>query len=174
MRNINILKNRRFKLKSWFVASLITVTFSLSTATAQEAIVTAGINVSGNDGSLSYSVGQVVYLFHTGTNGSVVEGVQQPYRILGASVLKKESRNISLTFSAFPNPATDLLFLNVENFDNENLSFQVVDIHGRVLHTQKITDSQTRIVISNLAPAIYGVQIMSDNKLVNTIKIVKN
>ena len=48
---------------------------------AQEAIPAAGSNAIGSGGSVSYSVGQVVYTINTGTNGSVAEGVQQPYEI---------------------------------------------------------------------------------------------
>ena len=173
MRNISTVKNRRFKVKSWFVASLITFSFSLSMATAQEAIVTAGINVSGNSGSLSYTVGQVVYQIHTTTNSSVVEGIQQPYSILALPETKKAS-SIYLTITAFPNPANDFLFLKIENFNNENMEVQIIDIHGRVLHHQKITVNQTHFTMDNLASAIYGVQVMLDNKLVKTFKIVKN
>jgi len=166
-------KNWKLKVKSWVVASLLTFTFLLSTVTAQETIIAAGTDVSGDGGSVSYSVGQVVYQIHTGVNGSVAEGIQQPYRILVASEIE-EARGIYLSFTAFPNPATDYLILKVDNYDKENLSFQVIDIHGKALHNQKITGNQTRIAMGNLSPAIYGVQVFFDNKLLKTFKIIKN
>jgi hypothetical protein len=167
-------KMRNIKtVKSWVVASLLSFTFLLSRATAQEAIVTAGIDVSGNSGSLSYSVGQVVYQIYTGTGGSVTEGVQQPYRIPAAPEIKKAG-GIIMSFAVFPNPATDFLDMRVENFNNENLSLQLIDIHGKVLYNQKITASQTRVVTGNLASAVYGLQVMLDKKLVKTFKIIKN
>jgi hypothetical protein len=39
----------------------------------------AGGEATGSGGSVSYSVGQVVYTTNTGINGSVAQGVQQPY-----------------------------------------------------------------------------------------------
>jgi hypothetical protein len=48
---------------------------------AQENVNASGSNASGSGGSASYSVGQVFYQIHSGSNGSVVEGVQQPYEI---------------------------------------------------------------------------------------------
>lgn len=173
MRNKMTIKNREFKLKSWAVASFLTFTFLFSTATAQEALLAAGVDVSGSGGSLSYSVGQVVYQIHTGTDGSLAEGVQQPYRITVASAVE-EARGIYLMFTAFPNPATKYLTLKVENFDKENLSYQVVDMHGKILDNQKITVNQTRIDMANLETSTYFVKVILDNKLVKTFKIIKS
>ncbi len=161
MENKWSMKSWKIEVKCRFVVSFLTFTFLVSIATAQVAITAAGSDVSGESGSLSYSIGQVVYQFHAGTSGSATEGVQQPYRILAAPVVKKAS-NKYLSFTVFPNPTTDFLFLNIENFKNENLSFQVIDIHGRVLYNQKITDAQTRFFVGNLSPAIYGILVMSN------------
>ena len=167
------IKSRKFKVKIGAVATLLTFIFSLSTATAQEAIIAAGCNTSGSGGSISYSVGQVVYQTYTEVNVSVAEGVQQPYKIL-AVIATKEARRIFLSVSAFPNPATDYLTLKVENFDNENLSYQVIDMPGKILQNQKIKGDQTLVVMGNLAPATYFVKVLIDNRLIKTFKIVKN
>lgn len=165
------MRNKRI-VKSGFVVVLLTFAFLVSMTSAQEAITVAGIDVAVNSGSLSYSVGQVVYQIHTGTGGSVTEGVQQSYLIRIAPKSKKNSDKY-LSFTVFPNPAADFLDLKVENFNHENLSFQVVDINGRVLLNQRITASQTRFSMNELAPAVYYVQVMLDKKLVNTFKIIK-
>ena len=60
---------------------IITIGFCLTTLHAQEAIFTTGGEASGNGGSASFSVGQVAYQTYSGTSGSLVEGVQQPYEI---------------------------------------------------------------------------------------------
>ena len=66
--------------------ALLFITFILTFSTSsllfgQQAVVTAGAEATGTGGTVSYSVGQVVYQTHAGTNGSVAEGVQQPYEI---------------------------------------------------------------------------------------------
>ena len=48
---------------------------------AQESVNSSGGEATGTGGTASYSVGQVVYTTATGTNGSVAQGVQQPYEI---------------------------------------------------------------------------------------------
>ena len=48
---------------------------------AQESPTAAGGEATGSGGTASYSIGQVVYTTNTGTNGSVAQGVQQPFVI---------------------------------------------------------------------------------------------
>jgi hypothetical protein len=82
-----LYKNKTGKRIKWKVKSiatamvLLTCTFYFSTAIGQESIKTTVSNATGSEGSASYSIGQVVYQTHTGTNGSVAEGIQQPYEI---------------------------------------------------------------------------------------------
>ncbi|MFM2191538.1 MAG: hypothetical protein RLZZ118_495, partial [Bacteroidota bacterium] len=47
------------------------------TAQAQQATTATGGDATGSGGSAAYSVGQIVYTTHTGTTGSVAQGVQQ-------------------------------------------------------------------------------------------------
>ncbi len=49
---------------------------------AQENTIATGGEATGAGRTASYSVGQVVYTTATGANGSVAQGVQQPYRTL--------------------------------------------------------------------------------------------
>ncbi|MDI3479763.1 MAG: hypothetical protein PWQ43_1230 [Rikenellaceae bacterium] len=166
------LKVESRKLKVIGVATLLTCTFSLSTVSAQESVNATGGNASGIGGSASYSVGQVAYQTYTSTNGSVAEGVQQPFEISVGTGLE-EATGINLTISAYPNPTTDYLTLSIDNFDFSNLSYQLYDMNGKLLQSEKITGNQTSIVMSNLAPATYFVKVVQSNKEVKTFKIVK-
>ena len=69
---------------------------------------------------------------NTGTNGSVIEGVQQPYEISIVTGIQ-QARDITLFCTVYPNPATDLLTLEVEIADNENLFYQLYGIKGMLL-----------------------------------------
>jgi hypothetical protein len=145
----------------------------LTSLQAQTSVNAAGGNVSGSGGSASYSVGQVVYETHIGTSGSVAQGVQQPYEILVFTGLE-EAKGINLTVSAYPNPTTDYLTLEVKEFDLSNLSLQLYDMNGKLLQSEKITGNQTSIVMNNLVPATYFIKVIQDNKEVKTFKVIKN
>lgn len=140
---------------------------------AQETIPAAGGDVIGTGGSVSYSVGQVVYTIKKGINGLVVEGVQQPYEI---SVLVgiEPARDINLICTVYPNPTTDFLILEVDIADNENLFFQLYDILGKLLVSKKLIDKKTTVSMSNLAPATYFLKVTDNQKVVKTFKIIKN
>ena len=166
-------KRRKWKVKRLGVGTLLACVFSLSTATAQESFNTTGGNALGSGGSASYSVGQVAYQTYTGTNGSVAEGVQQPFEISIVTAVE-EAIGINLLISAYPNPANDYLTLEVKDYDFSNLSYQLYDIQGKLLQNEKNTGNQTRIFMSNRLPATYFVKILEGNKEVKTFKIIKN
>ena len=166
-------KGTRRKVKVLGVATLFTLTFSLSTVSAQTSVNATGSNASGSGGSVSYSVGQVVYTTNTGTSGSVAQGVQQPFEISLVAAIE-EAKGINLSVSAYPNPTTDYLTLRIDELEISNLSFQLYDMSGKLLQSEKITGNQTSIVMSNLVSATYFVKVVQGNKEVKTFKIIKN
>jgi len=139
---------------------------------AQISVNATGGNVSGSGGSVSYSVGQVAYQTHTGTNGSVAEGVQQAYEISVVTAIE-QTKTINLLVTAYPNPATDYLTLNISEFKLSGLSYQLFDMSGKLLSNEKITGSQTQIIMSQLVPASYLLVVKQGNIGLKTFKIVK-
>jgi hypothetical protein len=63
--------------------SILSVVFLVflgtSNMTAQNALATSGGNALGTGGTSSYTVGQIVYNYHSGATGSLTAGVQQSY-----------------------------------------------------------------------------------------------
>jgi len=161
------------KYKKLKLSAVLLLGLGLTGLQAQESVNATGGNASGSGGSASYSVGQVAYQTHTGTNGSVSEGVQQPFEISVVTAIE-EAKGINLSFTAYPNPTTDYLTLEVKEFELSNLHFQLYDINGKLLQNEKITGNQTSIVMSNLVPATYFVKVVQENKEVKTFKIIKN
>jgi len=160
------------------VATLFTFSFSLFTVTAQENINAGGGNATGSGGTVSYSVGQVMYNTFTGTNGSVAEGVQQPYEISVVTGIE-EAKDINLLLTAFPNPTNDYLTLEIQSivqtqdfasqeaqkqdFASQEAQKQyfasLYDLNGKLLQKIPITNQQTRIEMNNLAPATYFLKV---------------
>lgn len=162
------MRHKRLKLTAVLLLGL-----GLTGLQAQTSVNATGGNASGSGGSMSYSVGLIVYTTNTGTNVSVAQGVQQPYEISVVTGIE-EAKDINLSVSAYPNPTTDYLTLEVKEFELSNLRFQLYDMSGKLLQSEKITGTQTSIVMSNLVPAIYFVKVVQGNKEVKTFKIIKN
>lgn len=142
------------------------------TAQAQQATTATGGNASGSGGTVAYSVGQVVYTTNTGTTGSVAQGVQQPYEI--SIVLGIDNHSINLELSAYPNPTTDYLTLNVGNSELSTLNFQLLDINGKLIEAKKISSTTETIRMENLPSATYFLKVTNNNQEVKTFKIIKN
>lgn len=150
---------------------LLLLGLKLTTMNAQLSVPGSAGEATGNGGSVSYTVGQAVYTTNTGTNGSMAQGVQQPYEISVVAGLE-DSNEIDLIYYAYPNPATEYIKLKADK--TENLTYQLYDIRGKLLENKKIESSETIIVMSNFVNAIYFLKISDNKKEVKTFKIIKN
>ena len=152
------------------ITSIAFLLLGLGGLHAQESPTAAGGEATGPGGSVSYSVGQVVYTSNTGTNGSVSQGVQQPYEISVTVGLHETTLNLEL--SVYPNPTSNYLTLKVE--DLSNLSYQLMDMQGKVIEDKKVTAVNTTITMEELAKATYFLKVIKNNQIVKTFKIIKN
>ncbi len=151
--------------------SVLLLGFGL-TAQAQQATTATGGDATGSGGSVAYSVGQIVYTTHTGTTGSIAQGVQQPYEI--SVVLGIENSLIDLDISAFPNPTTHNLTLSIGNDISEILHFQLCDLSGKIIERRKISNRTETINMENLTTATYFLKVSNANNEVKLFKIIKN
>ena len=141
-------------------------------AQAQESVNASGGDATGSGGTVAYSVGQVVYTTNNGSTGNVAQGVQHAYEIFPVDNMET-TMNISLT--AFPNPITDYLTLQISDFKNETLWYQLIDLQGKLISNGQVTAKQTQINTSTLPPASYFVNVVTQkNKQVQSFKIIKN
>jgi hypothetical protein len=169
----SILKRRKMRNKILKLSALLLLGLGLTGLQAQESVNATGGVATGSDGSVNYSVGQVVYQTYAGTNGSVAEGIQQPYEISVVTEIE-EAKGINLIVSAYPNPTTDYLTLSIADFNASKLAYQLYDINGKLLENKKLEGNQTSIVMSNLVPATYFLKVTQENKELKTFKIIKN
>ena len=61
------------------ILSALGFTLALGSSYAQQSVNTTGGNASGSGGSVSYSLGQVVYTYHSSPSGQMNQGVQQVF-----------------------------------------------------------------------------------------------
>jgi Secretion system C-terminal sorting domain len=169
----NKVKGQRIKMRFHIglITTLLTYYLSLSTIQAQEATPVTGGNASGSGGTVSYTVGQVVYSSNTGSNGSVAQGVQQPFEISVVTTIE-EAKGISLCM-AYPNPTTDYVVLKIDGDIKTEYIASLFDINGKLLESRKIKGNETIIVMDNLVSAVYFLKVINNNKEVKTFKIIK-
>lgn len=160
------MKHLKFTLSSLLL-------FCIMSLQSQENITITGGDATGSGGTVAYSVGQIVYTTHTGVDGSMAQGVQQPYEISIVDGIE-QADGINLELMVYPNPTNDFLNLIVEDYNNEMLSYQLYDINGQIIKRGKILGIETTIMMEFQVPGNYLLIVFNDQNEVKTFKIIKN
>lgn len=158
------------KIKQLVSCFLFVSALGLPQVFAQETTNSSGGKATGT-GTVDYSVGQTVYYTSHSETGSVLEGVQQPYEIFAATGI--ELITINLDLKVFPNPATSILTLKIDNLESE-LSYQLFGIEGKMLMTAKVKANETQIEMVDLKPSPYFLRVIEKDQIVKSFKIIKN
>lgn len=138
---------------------------------AQQAVVSSGANATGSNGNVSYTVGQLIYTTNFSATGSISQGVQQAYEI--QTVMGLDNFDINLEFVVYPNPTADWLAIDIKNYNYETLRYQLFDINGRLVLSDKIVSDSTILKMQELSTSMYLLKVLSNNKEVKTFKIFK-
>lgn len=151
---------------------LISCLFFSALSFGQEDFVFSGGEATGSGGTVSYSFGQVAFETVSGSNGELTQGVQQPLEVY---TLTTPDFNYTMQAILYPNPAIHSVNLSLGSLnDFSQLSYELIDISGKILRNGKITDSQTEINVSDLASATYFFNLMDSGKRIKSFKLIKN
>jgi hypothetical protein len=139
---------------------------------AQQSVNSSGNMILENEGSVSYSVGQIVYMTLKNDAGCILQGVQQPYEIITNETIEIDS---NFSIQLFPNPTADRLIIDIEEFNNEKIYCLLNDFSGKILFKKLVFENQTQVEMGQLPTGIYFLNIMNDkNKIIQSFKIIKN
>jgi hypothetical protein len=169
--NKSPVRRKEKKMKSFFLFSFLFFT-SIGITYAQRDNVASGGQATGAGGSASYSIGQIDFINSTGSGGTILQGVQQPFEIFIITGIDELSVNVTAT--AFPNPTQESIVLLVNNIDLQKMSYQLYNTQGKLLVDEKISNSNTVILMSELPSAAYFIKVQNENKEIKTFKIIKN
>lgn len=150
--------------------STILFCFAINIAYAQKSVVASGGKATGTGGTASFSVGQISYKSPTGN--IVSDGVQQPYEI--QTLGKSDFDAIQLEMKVYPNPAEDELQLKISDSNLTNLTYQLFDINGKNIVSQKINQAETIISLKKFNKGVYFLVVLMQNKQLKNFKIIKN
>lgn len=147
---------------------------SLNPLCAQQGTAASGGDLNGAGGSMSYTIGQVVYTTLSDNNNSLAQGIQQPYEIsIISSTTDELAEYIHLQISSSPNPTTEKIVLNIDGWRGEQLKFQLFDMQGRLLQSNSIATSATEIQMNDLPASTYVLSISDKQNIIKSFKISK-
>jgi len=136
---------------------------------AQQDVVSSGGSATGATGSISFSIGQVVYSNEINTTGSINQGVQQPYEITPIFV-NEPWREFAVEL--YPNPTRNNLLIEMPDFI-PGLNLRVFNLQGLLIEDRPILTKQTTLNAEPWAASTYIVKISDDFGHFSEYKLIK-
>ncbi|MGQ1783827.1 MULTISPECIES: T9SS type A sorting domain-containing protein [unclassified Saccharicrinis] len=138
---------------------------------AQEVLNASGSSNEHSGYVISWSIGELVAETYTGSKSFLTQGFLQTRLDIPTSYFQvKDEYDLEI----YPNPViNNSVSLSIKGIELSNLSYQLFDISGRILKTNKIESNPASIDMTNLVPGIYLLRISGDEKEIKTFKIIK-
>jgi len=140
---------------------------SLSTY-GQEVVSTQGESYTNVNGSIDFTIGEVVINTVSDGTNDLTQGFHQTnWNFLGV-----DDHEQSLDATVFPNPMGSELHIQTASY--ENLTYVLYDAAGRIVAEEKLGSTETSIDVSAYAPSSYSLVLRNENQeKVKTFKLVK-
>jgi len=131
----------------------------------------AGATNVVDEGSISFSIGQVFHLTYNSANHHINEGIQQP--VISKNIMPKPLLYPSIEIKSYPNPVDDYFIIETTGTEGMLLTYQIYNVQGKLMKSNKMGQTSTTINATRLLSSIYIVKIMDRNKLLKTLRIIK-
>ena len=152
-------------LNLFFIASMLLP----CTMLAQQDVLTGGGNASSSAGSVSYSIGQVVYTHESNETGSVNLGVQQPYAVTPIHVYEPWGE---LQMGLYPNPTRGQLLIEMPQFI-PGITASIFDMSGSLMEQLPLQSAKTILSAEQWPAAQYIVRLSDVSGNTSEYKLVK-
>lgn len=134
---------------------------------AQEVVSPQGDSYSNANGSIDFTVGEVI--INTGTDGT--NDITQGFHQTNWNFVGLEDHSPSYEAIIFPNPTEDVLNIKTSAF--ENVTYTLYNSQGKIVLQDKLSAKQTPIQVSQLAPGSYSLRLNNQTQNLKTFKLVK-
>ena len=153
-------------IRNILLTLLLVMNFAIN---AQEVISVQGASYSNSNGSIDFSIGEVVTATLNNNNNILTQGFHQT----NLTVLAVDDFDINFQARVFPNPTQDILHVDIQSFSG--LSYKLYDIQGRQLSNDIIGNKKTLINTTQYATGVYLLVFLNENnQKLKTYRIIKN
>ena len=156
------------KLKFYFIVFFIVCLFSKTKA--QEVIATSGNHYENNEIQISWTLGEPVIETLSNENSTLTQGFHQS-KLIVTAINEVSVPGVNIT--AYPNPTSDILKVEVKNVSGQDLIYTLYSPDGRMLVQKQMESDISEIPMYNYVSATYFLKVSSSNTVLKTFKIVK-
>ena len=169
---MTFFKRKSNALKSAFV--LIALLLISGSQYSQSSVLSSGGDFKSSKASFSYSVGQILTTQDLSNSTSLFgekiilsHGVQQVF-------LQTCDKSTKVEIIATPNPSNGIVTLNLINWDEKEIQYNVFDASGKIVLSSSISNDQTKLDLSFLSSGIYIISLGYHCGSINSFKILIN
>ncbi|MBI3520137.1 MAG: T9SS type A sorting domain-containing protein [Bacteroidetes bacterium] len=84
----------------------------------------------------------------------------------------EENMKANGTLVIYPNPSSDVVHILIQSYFNyKELKYEIVDLRGQLIVSDKISQSNTSVETSKLASGLYFIRVYENNEILNCSKI---
>ena len=158
------------------VAAMLMGTISYAQSIAPQSVNSGGTKMSQSNGSLSFTVGELVVLNLSDSEGNTLGGGFTAGATL-TTVSIHETDATLLDIKVFPNPTSDLVNIQINHSTIDQVVLTITDLQGKEVYNGKYAGISNVIGI-NTASYATGTYVLSlknlKNQVLGTYKIIKN
>ena len=118
----------------------------------------------------------VIYSFNIDTNNLFTYGGTRFEIVFGESKTSYENilhRKNEMQLSVYPNPATDILNVNINNVNFKNSNVSITNVSGQQIINTNMSGANAQINIEILSNGVYFVTVSNEKGFNKTVKFVK-
>ena len=166
------------KLKSFALlgTAMLIGTLSYAQSIAPQSVNSGGTKMTQANGSLSFTVGELVVLSQTDSEGNTLGGgFTAGATLTTASIIETDATVLDV--SVFPNPTSDLVNIRINHSTIDQLIVSITDLQGKEVYNGKYAGVSNVIGI-NTASYATGTYMLTlkdkNNQVFGTYKIIKH
>lgn len=157
-------------------AGLLLGTMSYAQSIAPQSVNSGGTKMTQANGSLSFTVGELVVLSQTDSDGNTLGGGFTAGATLTTLSIQETDAAI-LDIKVYPNPTTELVNIQINHSTIDQVVVTITDLQGKEVYSGKYAGISNVIGI-NTASYATGTYVLSlknlNNQVLGTYKIIKN
>jgi hypothetical protein len=157
-------------------AAMIMGTISYAQSIAPQSVNSSGTKMTQSNGSLSFTVGELVVLSQTDVEGNTLGGGFTVGATL-TTVIIQETDAASMDVNVYPNPTTELINIQINHSTIDQIVISITDLQGKEVYSGKYAGISNVIGINtaSYATGTYMLTLKNLNNLVlGAYKIIKH
>ena len=171
------MTNYKLKCLAGFTVGVFFSSLTNAQSIAPQSVNSGGTKMTQSNGSLSFTVGELVVLAQTDANGNSLGNGFTSGAAVSTSVLSvTEANKDLLNVKVYPNPTTELVFVDILATKLSWVTIDIVDAQGKQLSTQKYAGMSNHIGINTASytAGTYFLVLKDDaNTTLATYKLIK-